>query len=142
MPDGAPGFLRHIAAVFYDAFLLLAILFLAVAIALPVNHGEAFTPEHPLYPVFLAYLLLVCFGFYGWFWTHGGQTLGLKAWKLQLVSDTQAAVSWQQAALRFAAAIISWGVFGLGFVWQLVDKEHLTWHDRASKTRLVFVRDK
>ena len=28
--------------------------------------------------------------------------------------------------------------FGLGFFWQLVDKERLAWHDRISKTRLIY----
>ena len=27
---------------------------------------------------------------------------------------------------------------GLGFLWQLWDAEQLTWHDRLSKTRLVY----
>jgi uncharacterized RDD family membrane protein YckC len=26
----------------------------------------------------------------------------------------------------------------LGFLWQLVDKDKLTWHDRISGTRLVY----
>jgi len=41
-----PGFFRRLAAIFYDLFLLLAVLFLATAIELPFNAGEAFQPEH------------------------------------------------------------------------------------------------
>jgi uncharacterized RDD family membrane protein YckC len=39
--------------------------------------------------------------------------------------------------LRFLAAIVSWLPFGLGFWWQLWDRDGLTWHDRLSSTRLV-----
>jgi hypothetical protein len=27
---------------------------------------------------------------------------------------------------------------GLGFIWQLWDEDHLTWHDRLSNTRLRY----
>ena len=67
------------AAIVYDLFLLTAVLFVATAIALPLNAGAAFTSGQYLYPV---YLLAVSFLFFGWFWTHGGQTLGMRAWKI------------------------------------------------------------
>jgi len=42
------------------------------------------------------------------------------------------------ATIRFFAAIVSWLPLGLGFFWQLWDAERLTWHDRLSKTRVVY----
>ena len=77
------GLLRRFGAIFYDALLLIAVLFFAsLPIAVPLN----ITIEHPWYSYFVAYIYLVSFLFFGWFWTHGGQTLGLKTWKSQLVS--------------------------------------------------------
>ena len=35
-----------------------------------------------------------------------------------------------------SAAILSWAPLGLGFLWQLWDKDKLAWHDRLSGTRL------
>ena len=32
-------------------------------------------------------MLAVAWAFYGWFWLHGGQTLGMRAWRLKLVTD-------------------------------------------------------
>ncbi len=42
------------------------------------------------------------------------------------------------ASGRFIVAIISWLPAGLGFWWQLWDRDKLTWHDRVSGTRLVY----
>lgn len=129
----SPGFCRYLAAVLYDFLLLLAVLFLATALILPINAGEAYTSHQILYPI---YLLGVSFAFYGWFWTHGGQTLGLRAWKLKLQTFDQQPISWTQAGLRFSIALLSWLAFGCGFLWILVDKHHRSWHDHVSKTAL------
>lgn len=130
-----PGFFRHTAIIVYDSLLLLALLFLATALVLPFNSGEAFTATQFLFP---CYLLFISFIFYGWFWTHGGQTLGMKAWKVKLQTFNNQPLSWKHVSMRFFMAILSWAFFGLGFVWQLIDKKKFTWHDRFSKTALFF----
>ena len=79
---------------------------------------------------------MVSYGFYGWFWTHGGQTLGLKAWKMRVLTLEQQPINWGQAAVRFLAGLLSWLIGGLGFFWMLWDKNAYTWHDYLSKTRL------
>lgn len=122
--------------ILYDALLLLAVLFLATAIVLPLNAGEAFTAGQFFYP---AYLLAISFFFYAWFWTHGGQTLGMRAWKIRLCDQQGSDVNCAMALRRFASAILSWSALGLGFCWCLFDKEKLCWHDRLSGTRLVLV---
>mgnify|MGYP006266143103 CR=1 FL=1 len=132
----APGFLRRLGAQIYDALLLLAVWFLATAIALPFNHGQAFTSSQWIYTV---YLLAVSLIFYAWFWTHGGQTLGMRAWKIQVLNSQFKAITWQQAVIRFFVAGLSWLCLGLGFIWCLIDRQGLAWHDKASKTRLVWL---
>ena len=134
----APGFFRRLAAQIYDLFLLLAVLFLATALLLPFTAGVAVTAQHIL--IYRIYLAVVSFFFYGWFWTHGGQTLGLRAWKIKVLTLDKKPISWQQAFLRFATASVSWGFFGLGCLWVLVDKNRRSWHDRLSKTALFFDR--
>ena len=79
------------------------------------------------------------FGFFGWFWTHGGQTLGMRAWKIRVVTYSGQPLDWQQAFFRYMAAIISWLFLGAGFFAALLDAERLTWHDRFSRTRLIRV---
>ena len=134
-PVTKPGLFRLLAAIVYDLILLLAVLFAATALVLPLNAGEAFTGRQFLYPI---YLLGVSFLYYGWFWTHGGQTLGLKAWKIKVLTRNRETINWQQAGLRFFAAGLSWLCFGLGFLWMLVDNNRLSWHDHLSKTALFF----
>ncbi len=125
-----PNLLRRFAAIFYDLLLLLSVLFVATALILPFNAGQAFT-QHWLYSL---YLLIVSFIFYGWFWTHGGQTLGLRAWKLQVLTFDSQSITWFQAFLRFSGAIVSWTALGFGFLWALIDKNKRCWHDVFSKT--------
>lgn len=128
-----PNLLRRFAAIFYDSLLLLSVLFLSTALILPFNAGQAFSTSW----LYSLYLLCVSFGFYGWFWTHGGQTLGLKAWKLQVLTIDKKSITWRQAFLRFSSAIISWLVLGMGFAWAL-RKDKRCWHDVFSKTDIFY----
>ena len=83
-PDNAPrpaSLSRRLAALFYDSLLLLAVYFIATAILLPLTGGEAIEANNPL---LTSYLLFISFFFYAWFWVHGGQTLGMRSWRLQL----------------------------------------------------------
>ena len=134
--QSAPGFLRRLAAQIYDLFLLIAVLFLATALLLPFTAGVAVSAQQVL--IYRIYLAFVSFFFYGWFWTHGGQTLGLRAWKIKVMTLDQKPIRWNQALLRFATAIGSWGLFGLGFLWILFDKNRRGWHDHLSKTAVFF----
>ena len=136
----APGFFRRLAAQIYDLLLLIALLFLATALLLPFTAGEAVSVQQTL--IYRIYLLVISFFFYGWFWTHGGQTLGLRAWKIKVLTFDQKPISWHQALLRFTTAIVSWSFFGLGFLWILIDKNRRSWHDNLSKTALFFDPEK
>lgn len=129
----SPGLFRHLAIIIYDSLLLLALLFLATALILPFNKGEAYASNQYFFPLFL---LTVSFIFYGWFWTHGGQTLGMRAWKIKILTFDKQPITWKHAFKRFIMALFSWLFFGVGFLWQLIDKQRYTWHDRFSKTGL------
>jgi len=131
-----PGFFRRLAAQIYDFLLLIALLFIATALLLPFTSGEAITSQQAF--IYRIYLTLISFFFYGWFWTHGGQTLGLRAWKIKVLTLDQKPISWTQALLRFVTAIVSWLFCGLGFLWILIDKNKLSWHDHLSKTTVFF----
>ena len=78
--------LRQLAAMIYDSLLIFAVLFFASAIALLFNGGEAI--EAKLW--FKLYLLLTVFTYYAWFWNKSGQTLGMRAWKIRIITDTGA----------------------------------------------------
>jgi uncharacterized RDD family membrane protein YckC len=84
--------------------------------------------------------MFLCFVFYAWFWTHGGQTLGMRAWKIKLVQDNGAPVSWTQAFFRFCYSLISWVPCGAGYLWMLVDKQKRTWHDKVSRSHIIDIK--
>lgn len=131
-----PSLLRRLAAIVYDTLLLISVLFVATALMLPFNAGQAISPLYRGY--YWLYLLTISFLFYGWFWTHGGQTLGLRAWKMRVSTPEGQCISWRQSLVRFGVAILSWSCFGLGFLWSLFDAQKRCWHDRLSHTTLFY----
>lgn len=135
------GLVRRLMTIFYDLFLLIAILFVATIIANVLNRGDAIGPDNPYYPFFMLYLGAISFFYYGWFWTHGGQTLGMQTWKMKLVSNNKQNVTWKQAFLRAITALISWGVLGLGFAWCFANNNKHTWHDIVSGSELIDLRE-
>ncbi len=131
------GLLRRLAAIFYDTLLLLAVLLIVMGLHLQLSGaGEASTKPDLIRSILL---VLVSFGFFSWFWLHGGQTLGMRAWRIRLQNRGGGPITLWQALLRYLAAIVSWLTFGLGFLWSLVDREKLTWHDRFSMSELVVI---
>ncbi len=70
-------------------------------------------------------------------WRTGGQTLGMRPWRLRVRARDGGQASTGALWLRFGVATVSLLAGGLGFWWAWVDRERLTWHDRASGTRMV-----
>lgn len=133
----APSLLRRLGAVLYDTLLLAALLMLASFLYVPLVDQALAPPFNRA--IYQLYLLTISLAYFCWFWVHGGQTLGLRTWRLRLVARDGGAVTWMQAVRRFLAAIVSWLCLGLGFLWVLVDREKLAWHDRFSGTRLILL---
>lgn len=128
------GLLRRLAAFVYDILLLAAILFIAAFVALLFSGGEAISPGNPWYQT---YLFTLGYIFYAWFWTRGGQTLGMRAWRLRVESMDGGPINLGQALLRFMAGIATVMTAGLAMLWMLFDKDKRTLHDRFSDTRVV-----
>lgn len=126
---------RRLAAMAYDALLVIAVWFLAavpVTIALHPHTGDTLARWG-----MRVYVLVVTFAFFGWFWTHGGQTLGMRAWRIRVTCSDGTPLSWRVALLRYLAALLSLAAGGLGYWWSLIDRERLTWHDRIARTRMT-----
>jgi len=134
-----PSLWRRLAAIFYDGWLVAAIWLLGAMVDTfaRVALGAATTGSHLALQIFLLAAPAV---FFGWFWTHGGQTLGMRAWRLKLLDRHGAVVTWRQSLLRYAGAWLSLLALGLGYLWIWIDRDGLAWHDRLSNTRLVMLR--
>ena len=127
-----PGLLRVLAAIFYDLWLIAALWFLGVII-------DTLLRQEPggNYLLLWTWWALSPLLFFGWFWTHGGQSLGMRSWRIRVVDSEGEAIGWGQAFKRCIAALFSWLALGLGFVWILFDRDGCSWHDRLSGTYLV-----
>lgn len=130
---------RRLAALVYDALIVVALWMLATALVLPFTGGEAIAAGRVWYQI---YLFVVAAGFFILFWRLGGQTLGMRAWRLHIVDADGGRVSWARATLRAVAALPSALAFGAGFLWSLFDAERRAWHDVWSHTRLVHTPSK
>jgi uncharacterized RDD family membrane protein YckC len=75
--------------------------------------------------------------FFAGFWAHGGQTLGMRAWRIRVVRDDGSALTWPRAAARLALGFVAAAPAGLGFWWSLLDARKRGWHDRWTHTRVV-----
>lgn len=124
---------RQLAAMIYDSLLIFAILFVVVSISIAFNQGEAIKNQLFIY----ISLFLVVLVFYGWFWSKSGQTLGMRVWKIRIVSEFGGNPSWSISFLRIVFAIFSIACLGMGYWWRLF--KPYTWHDRLSQTSIIDV---
>ncbi len=127
---------RRFGAIVYDSLLVVALLFLTTIPFIAIRAGEPVNSSGNL--AYQITLSLVIYGFFVGFWSRTGSTLGMQSWGLRVETSKQQAPSVRQATVRFVAAALSWLPLGLGFFWQLWDKDSLTWHDRISGTRLMY----
>lgn len=138
LPDA--GLSRRLAALVYDGLLLLALWFTSVGIAVILHGNEAIDPRLMQW-VGLPLLWAETAAFYAWFWLHGGQTLGMRAWRLRLVGVDERgegrSVTLRDCLIRSLAGTLSLVVAGLGLLWVVVSGR--TWHDTASRTRVVLL---
>ncbi|HEY0334169.1 MAG TPA: RDD family protein [Stenotrophomonas sp.] len=70
-------------------------------------------------------------------WRRGGQTLGMRPWRLHLQTVEGGPLGYAALWRRYCVGTLSLLLGGAGFWWAWVDRDRLTWHDRASGTRLV-----
>lgn len=126
---------RRFAAILYDAFLIVALLMLVATPAVLLNGGVLHdgTPAGEIKNgLFLIYLLCWTVAFYTWFWTHGGQTLGMNAWKIRITGNNGRAITWKQAVIRCLSACL-----GLANLSCLISQDKRGWHEQLSGTRTI-----
>jgi uncharacterized RDD family membrane protein YckC len=128
------GLPRRLASIAYDALLLLAVMLLLTFALWALRGGREIEPGTIWFQLTLVALTMI---FFCWFWTHGGQTLGMRAWRIEIQGADGGKLSWGTAIGRFWLAWLSALPAGLGFWWSWIDKDGLCWHDRLSDTRLV-----
>jgi uncharacterized RDD family membrane protein YckC len=162
-PDSyaVPTLRRRLLSMVYESLLLFGVLFLAgYLFSALTQQRSGLMYRHAMQ----TWLFLVLGVYFVWFWTHGGQTLAMKTWKIRLVDAQGQPVRAGRAVLRYVLAWLwvlpamaldwalgftGWGSVGLlaGWVvlWALamrVMPDHQFVHDRLAGTRLVSVLGK
>ncbi|OIQ24222.1 RDD family protein [uncultured Vibrio sp.] len=144
----AAGLMRRLGALFYDSLIVMAILMMsgglivAILEALVALGAVNYAPyldasdllgNHPVWsPIYTFYLVAVAIYFFVFFWTRAGQTLGMRAWKLQIQTDKGNAISVTQALIRLATS-----AFGLGNLTVPFDPKNRAFQDIWAKTQIV-----
>lgn len=131
------GLFRRLAAMFYDALLMVALWFVATFAMLPLTGGEAIltSSQGLLGHFYHALLLLLAVAYFGFCWTRGGQTLGMKAWRIRIERLDGRTPGWGDALSRFTSGAVAvlLALFGL---WRL-RAPGWAWNDLAGALLLL-----
>ncbi len=152
---------RRGAAMVYDGLLSFAVAIVSSALTLPFSSGKGATEFSPILTI---YFIIVFYIFFGWFWTHGGQTLGMRAWHIKLLKQDDRPVCWTSALIRyllslpmwfnwflviqvagnyreipFLSVFPNWLLFMIAVAWTVFDHIPNNWRDRVSKTKVVYL---
>ncbi|WP_407332166.1 RDD family protein [Enterovibrio sp. 27052020O] len=146
VPKGA-SFFRRMGAWLYDLLVLVAVEMLAIGLVVSgfavamqfglsiegyVDVGDYLTRNPMISPFFTMYVFAIAAGFYGYFWSQAGQTVGMKAWKLKLVSEFGGNVTFTQALIRMATACL-----GAGNLFTLFDRNNRAFQDHFSHSQML-----
>lgn len=131
------GFLKRILALVYDSLLIAAIVLVLSLLLVFINGGY---PDSGSFLSFIQFFILVVTGpiFYSYFWiVNKGQTTGMQAWKIKLVTMDETELNIKKTMLRCLISTISFAFIGLGYLWILYDKDDLSWSDILTKTKVI-----
>ncbi|GGB67830.1 RDD family protein [Shewanella inventionis] len=142
------SFVRRFGAIVYDFMLAVAVGMCAGALGFGIFFGfysaglvQMNSFEHisdallgtPLYKGFYQLWLVICVcGFYAIFWSRGGQTLGMRAWRLKVQHPNG-----QNLSFITACARIVWSLLGVGNLWILINSDKLALQDKMTRSEVV-----
>ncbi|MFY8274264.1 RDD family protein [Pseudoalteromonas sp. SSDWG2] len=143
------GFGRRLASLIYDGLVVIAFAMLTTVLFLLLVQGavslgwvamgdaqdvaELIQTNTTLYVMRDVLLVLVSISFFGYFWSKSGQTIGMRAWRLQVRRKDGSLPNFWQAAWRSLASLC-----GLGNLLVLVDfKNKRALQDRLSGCHVV-----
>jgi uncharacterized RDD family membrane protein YckC len=157
----APPLARRLAGAVYESMLLFGVVFsagLVFSIALQVRSGM-----DPRQPLLQAFIFVVCGAYCSWFWSKG-QTLAMRAWRIELVDRHGRRLTQMRAVFRYLCAwlwvlpplalldsarlggaqvaVLLLGWFVLYALLSRFHPQRQFLHDVIAGTRLITARDK
>jgi uncharacterized RDD family membrane protein YckC len=158
--QNTPTLKSRLASMVYESMLLFGVVFVT-GFLFSYLAGQ----RHALYlrHFLQGWLLFVLCAYFIWFWTHGGQTLAMKTWRMRLVAADGGPVTAGRALYRFLLSWL-WILPGLALAWLLgaktwmliwipalnmllwamgarLDPQRQFLHDRIAGTRLVVAEE-
>ena len=131
-----PSLIKLGACFIYDALAVVALCFVSALVVI-ILIGDA---SYGLKRYLLQVVLWLAIGIYFvWCWKKTGQTLAMKTWQLKLVNKDGKLLPLNLAMARYVLSTLSLVLFGLGFLWAMVDRDHLYLHDRLLNTHIIYV---
>ena len=145
------GFFRRLAAIIYDLLVATAV-FMVAGISMTViliillenqildkqgyTHSmDVIGHNTMLGNVIFIWSTLWVAGFFLWFWRNGGQTIGMRAWRLRIFSTTEQPFGYGRALWRLVCSL-----GGLGTLLVLFDVKHKqSLQDRLAGTEILFL---
>ena len=124
------SFFRRIGSITYDLFLVFSFVFFIAGIIILINNKEPITNNFFFFLVTLPAIFL----YFSISWVKGRQTLGMRAWKFEIIQKNGDNITYKQSFLRFSLAFIS--LIGIGLIFQFLNKNRLPIHDYYSQTYL------
>ncbi|GLU35286.1 RDD family protein [Trinickia caryophylli] len=99
---GAPPTVRRrLASLAYEAVILFGVIFFAGYLFSTLTQQRNGLTHHNLLAAWIAVVLAV---YFVWFWTHGGQTLPMKTWRLRVIDARGAPLAPVRAIARYLLA--------------------------------------
>ncbi|MCY7296696.1 RDD family protein [Alteromonas sp. a30] len=143
------GFLRRLAAMIYDLLVAVAVGMVAAMVMIltlvvlfqtqvldmgQYQHLSELIQGSLLYrSVIQVWVAIWVLGFFLWFWRNGGQTIGMRAWRMRLFSTDDQPFTYKRALFR---VICSLG--GIGTLLVLFDfKNKQSLQDRLAHTEML-----
>ena len=148
---------RRLLALVYDLLIVVAIVMVVGLLCQLATGGQLIhTAGKALVPVWYQVLqALVVMAYFISAWRRGGQTLGMRPWRIRVTSDDGSTPSWQQALIRVLVAAAPlvllmlepmiglrttlWTLLGVWAVWfavALFDPRRRAAHDFAAHTEV------
>ena len=158
-PLRAPSLPRRLACFVYEGVLLFGVVMIAGWLFSTLSQQRHALQGRGLLQGFLFVVFAV---YFTWFWSHGGQTLAMKTWRVRLVTASGGPLTQARALLRYLLSWV-WWLPGLLVAWwagwhsagalfgalaagvlvyallALAHPQRQFWHDAVCGTRLVNV---
>ncbi|WP_442863977.1 RDD family protein [Alteromonas sp. ASW11-130] len=143
------SFFKRLLAMIYDTLVATAVAMCAAMVMIVtlvvlfhnggLDMGEYSQPSEAIQASWQIKLLIQVWvlawvmGFFLWFWKRGGQTIGMRAWRLKIYNTKETPITWGRLILRLIASL-----GGLGTLLVLIDYKHKqSLQDRVAGTEVL-----